>query len=71
MSGPVVVSVSEPGGAPVDPAIVAVIAAAVDQTWPRPSASADEAPTGPPAWRFSGRWWRAPITARRDRPHAF
>jgi hypothetical protein len=21
-----------------------------------------------PSWRFSGRWWRGPIAARRERP---
>ena len=24
----------------------------------------------PPSWRFSGRWWRLPIAARRERPWA-
>ncbi len=52
----------------IDPVIVAIITAAVDQSWPRPMVAAEE--TGPvtPAWRFSGRWWRAPVTSRRDRP---
>ncbi|MGA8371759.1 MAG: hypothetical protein WB765_16640, partial [Acidimicrobiales bacterium] len=42
---------------PIDPAVLAVLAAAVDQAWPRRVAVPPvEAPTGP-AWRFSGRWW--------------
>ena len=56
---------------PVDPAVLAVLAAAVDQTWPRPVVVvAEPEPTGPPAWRFSGRWWTRPQTTRRDRPRA-
>lgn len=26
-------------------------------------------PPGPPAWRFSGRWWRKPVAERRVRPY--
>ena len=45
----------------------AVIAAAVEALWPRPVV------VQPPterhgAWRFSGRWWARPSTARRPRP---
>ena len=32
------------------------------------SVLAVEAPSGPPPWRFSGRWWTRPATTRRDRP---
>jgi hypothetical protein len=53
---------------PIDPAVLAVLAAAVDQAWPRPPVLVTEAPAGPPAWRFSGRWWTRPATTRRDRP---
>jgi hypothetical protein len=53
---------------PIDPAVLAVLAAAVDQAWPRPVVVVAEAPAGPPAWRFSGRWWTRPATTRRDRP---
>ena len=53
---------------PIDPAILAVIAAAVDQTWPRAVVVAEPEPSGPPAWRFSGRWWTKPANTRRDRP---
>ena len=28
----------------------------------------DDKPKGPPPWRFSGRWWRRPVAARRERP---
>ena len=56
------------GAQPVDPEVMAILAAAVDQAWPRPVVIVDAAPTGPPAWRFSGRWWARPATTRRDRP---
>lgn len=47
---------------------VAAIVAAYEALWPKPVvAAADEAATSP-VWRFSGRWWRKPIAARRDRP---
>ncbi len=62
-----------PGIAPrpeIDPAVLAVIASAVDQVWPRPRVLAADGPEGPPAWRFSGRWWSRPATARRMRPWA-
>jgi len=53
----------------IDPAVLAVLAAAVDQAWPRPRVVVVAAePPGPPAWRFSGRWWSRPATTRRDRP---
>jgi hypothetical protein len=60
--------VSDRGGEPIDPAVLAVVASAVDQVWPRPTLVVEEQPTGPPAWRFSGRWWTRPATTRRDRP---
>ena len=53
---------------PIDPAVLAVLAAAVDQAWPRPVLVVAEESAGPPAWRFSGRWWSRPATSRRDRP---
>ena len=52
----------------IDPAVLAVLASAVDQAWPRPVVVVAEEPAGPPAWRFSGRWWSRPATSRRDRP---
>ena len=52
----------------IDPAVLAVLAAAVAQVWPRPVVIAAEPQSGPPAWRFSGRWWTRPATTRRDRP---
>jgi hypothetical protein len=54
----------------VDPVVLAVIAAAVDQVWPRPRAIAVEEERRRPAWRFSGRWWSRPATTRRERPWA-
>jgi len=54
----------------IDPVVLAVVAAAADQVWPRQVTISTEAPAGPPAWRFSGRWWARPETTRRDRPWA-
>ena len=54
----------------VDPAVLAVIAAAVDQAWPRPPIVVVEEARRAPAWRFSGRWWSRPATTRRERPWA-
>ncbi len=50
------------------PAEVAAIMAAVDALWPRPVADVAEELATSPVWRFSGRWWRKPIAARRERP---
>jgi hypothetical protein len=50
-----------------DPAVLAAIVAAVEEAWPRP-APPDTARSGPPAWRFSGRWWNQPVALRRQRP---
>jgi len=52
----------------VSPEVLAVLAAAVDQAWPRPRVVMVEEPERLPAWRFSGRWWSRPATTRRDRP---
>ena len=71
MTGPGVPTVS-PGIAPrheIDPQVLAILAAAVDQAWPRPRVVVAE-PVKPPAWRFSGRWWSRPATTRRERPWA-
>ena len=46
---------------------LAAIMAAVEATRPV-VVLVDDTPTGPPPWRFSGRWWRRPVAARRDRP---
>lgn len=54
----------------VDPVVLAVLAAAVDQAWPRPVVAVVKAPDRPPAWRFSGRWWSRPAPTRRVRPWA-
>jgi hypothetical protein len=53
-----------------DPAVLAVLAAAVDQAWPRPVARVAETEPSGPAWRFSGRWWARPSAVRRERPWA-
>jgi hypothetical protein len=61
------VSPSEAHGQP-SPEELAAIIAAVELTWPRAVTvvDADQEPTNP--WRFSGRWWARPVTARRSRP---
>ena len=72
--GPAPTTEEGPGGIAVrpeiEPAILAVLAAAVDQTWPRLRIAVPEQVQKPPAWRFSGRWWSRPATTRRDRPWA-
>jgi hypothetical protein len=56
------------GGTPGDDEIAAIVAA-VEAMWPRPVvAAADEGGASVMAWRFSGRWWARPLTARRERP---
>jgi hypothetical protein len=63
-----------PGGIAVrpeiDPEVLAVLAAAVDQAWPRPRVAVVEEESKSPAWRFSGRWWTRPAVSRRSRPWA-
>ena len=54
----------------IDPEVLAVLTAAVDQAWPRPRLVVAEQQDRTPAWRFSGRWWTRPATTRRDRPWA-
>ncbi len=54
----------------VDPEVVAVLAAAVDQAWPRPVVVVSDVVARPSPWRFSGRWWSRPATTRRERPWA-
>ena len=46
---------------------VAAIVAAVEVAWPKPTVVAAD-PAKPSRWRFSGRWWSAPIPMRRVRP---
>jgi len=48
--------------------VLAVIAAAVDQAWPRPVAATDVDDPAHRVWRFSGRWWNKPTPMRRERP---
>ena len=67
---PAVTGPSAAGPGP-DPAVLAAVAAAVDEVWPR--ARAGEGDAADPAhrvWRFSGRWWNKPAPIRRDRPWA-
>jgi len=52
----------------IDPEVLAVLASAVDQAWPRTVAVVAEPASAGPAWRFSGRWWAKPTAVRRDRP---
>lgn len=54
--------------APSEAEAVAIVAA-VEALWPKPVIAAEhDNPLRVPAWRFSGRWWAKPISARRDRP---
>ncbi len=50
-----------------DPAVVAMVATAVWEVWPRPAEAVAAAPKDS-AWRFSGRWWARPVPMRRARP---
>ena len=47
---------------------VAAIVAAVEALWPKPVVAVEDELASSPVWRFSRRWWRKPIAARRDRP---
>ena len=49
---------------------MAILAAAVEEAWPRPRVVVEEERAKPPAWRFSGRWWSRPVPSRRVRPWA-
>jgi hypothetical protein len=53
-----------------DPAVVALIAAAVDEVWPRAVPPGDDRDPAHRNWRFSGRWWNRPTPIRRERPWA-
>ena len=46
----------------------AAIVAAIDALWPRAVVETAEPSRPANAWRYSGRWWSRPVTARRDRP---
>jgi hypothetical protein len=48
-----------------DAAVLAAIAAAVDEAWPK---SVQPALSRGGDWRFSGRWWVRPVPFRRERP---
>ncbi|HET6795007.1 MAG TPA: hypothetical protein VFH45_11220 [Acidimicrobiales bacterium] len=52
------------------PEVAALIAAAVEVTWPRPVIVADSGPRTDDRfhWRMSGRWWARPLAVRRARP---
>jgi len=63
---PIVVATSE-SNSPTDDEVVAIMAG-VEALWPKPMVVADDTPGRSTAWRFSGRWWAKPVSARRDRP---
>ena len=46
----------------------AAIVAAIEVLWPKPVVIVAAPQEGREAWRFSGRWWARPISARRPRP---
>lgn len=56
-----------PEANPTDEEVVAIMAA-VEALWPKPMIAPDTDPGRSTAWRFSGRWWAKPVSARRDRP---
>lgn len=58
----------EASPAPTDDEVVAIMAA-TEALWPRPMIAAEPEPARSTSWRFSGRWWARPVTARRDRPY--
>jgi len=62
----IVAAMSE-SNSPTDDEVVAIMAG-VEALWPKPMIVADAAPERSTAWRFSGRWWAKPVSARRDRP---
>ena len=49
---------------PSDAEAAAIVAAITAVT----AGSAEPVPAVVPRWRFAGRWWRKPVSARRDRP---
>ena len=61
------VSVTAVSPAPTDDEVVAIMAG-VEALWPTPMIVDDAATERSTAWRFSGRWWAKPVSARRDRP---
>lgn len=61
-------NINEISPAPTEEEAVAVMAA-MEALWPRPVMLVTaEQQRRAAAWRFSGRWWSRPVTARRDRP---
>lgn len=54
--------------APTDEEAAAIMAA-TEALWPKPLLAAKEPEAESRAWRFSGRWWSVPVTARRQRPY--
>jgi hypothetical protein len=54
-------------GQPSPEELVAIMAA-VELAWPRPAPPPPDEEEVANGWRFSGRWWSRPITARRARP---
>ena len=54
-------------GVPSDEELAAILAAA-EVAWPRPVVAVGDGRPATPAWRFSGRWYRRAIAARRERP---
>lgn len=46
---------------------LAAIVAAIELVWPRPAAAVIAPAEEESPWRFSGRWWTRPVTARQAR----
>ncbi len=52
----------------IDPVVLAVITAAVEELAESGHVVVVDEPVRSPAWRFSGRWWAKSVAVRRDRP---
>jgi hypothetical protein len=53
---------------PEDPAVLAAIVVATEMCAAHHRRPSQRNRDRTPPWRFSGRWWRAPAQARRERP---
>jgi hypothetical protein len=47
---------------------LAIIVAATDVLWPRPTVEEDVAKAAGEAWKFANRWWQGNHVGRRGRP---
>ena len=57
----------EVSGSPTDEEVAAIVAA-VEALWPKAVYVESTVAVRQPRWRFSNRWWIAPLPTRRERP---